>query len=74
MKLGRAEFNRTGIQILLYYLNGKLTFQEFFTIYMLLGYVRLGLVRLGYIKLVTFCKNRAVVEFRCMRIPVTRLG
>ena len=34
--------------------------------------VRLGLVRLGKIKLVMFYKNRAVVEFRCMRIYVTK--
>ena len=35
--IGRAEFNGTGIQKPLYYLKNKLTFREFFTIYMLLG-------------------------------------
>ena len=71
--LGRAEFNRTGIQKPLYYFKSKSTFREFFTKHRLSSLVRLGMVRLGYIKLVMFCKNRLVVEFRCKGIHVTLL-
>ena len=34
---GKAEFNGTGIQKPLNYFKSKLTFREFFTIYMFLG-------------------------------------